>query len=121
MCGAAGVVATRSQRGKRRWHSLFGGMCRCGWNRTQEFPHQTIKFCVFDQVSSLLSAERSTQDARQTKHRLTSARQTEWRVVLTDQFTFHAENGRLQRQKGNVFEPDKTHLAWFLRESELRR
>src|ERR1700677_3221438 len=83
----------------------------------QQVAHETIEFGIGDQVSSLLVAQCSTQDAREAEQRRVAAGEAIRTAVGADQFALDTKRGGLQRNEMYVLESSavnglaKTHCV----------
>jgi hypothetical protein len=71
---------------------------------TQQIADQTVEFGIGDEVSGLLMAKGSSENAGETEQGVTAASQAIGPVIGGDQFTLDAKRSRLKRNKMNVLE-----------------
>src|SRR5580698_4000663 len=106
------MTSRGSQGCERSGNAVFRSRNR---NRAEQLAHQTIQFGVRDQMCGLLSAQRSSQNPRKTKHCRTTTSHAVGGVVLADQLTFNAKHSGLQGEKADVLPGELFfHLSDFL-------
>jgi hypothetical protein len=85
-------------------------------NRAQQLPHKAVQFVILDQSRRSLSAQRTTEETRQSKHRLAAACQAMWSRIGANQFALGAKDGSWKREEVHLAGRDSGgHRTRFLR------
>src|ERR1019366_4300394 len=109
--GMCGVGDAKLAAQGQRWHTdMIGHTENLSFrHRAQQIAHEVVEFNVGDEMRSLLVAHRPAQHTGKTEQGMTPARQAIGPAVIADQFTLHAESGRLQRDKIDILESRAVH------------
>lgn len=95
----AGVMTRRSHHGKRRRDAIARGWSGHG---TKKFANQAIEFGVGNEMSGLLIAEGSAENAGEAQDGAASAGKAMGSIVFADQLTLNAKHRSLQFDEADV-------------------